>query len=138
MGILMHDMHPVYWKNANESPLAPHLRLKLEIDPLSCVLTLADTIQDFERHTALFTTTPTAYLRVRYPFACTATEVEFHDADATLSINYVMVDEPARLAKNDRLPGEQRLLFDPDQGFVNLASCGINRVTMTATTAPPL
>ena len=51
MAVMMHDMKKVYWGNNGMATLPEnkHLRLRFDVDPLSCVITLADVLQDFER-----------------------------------------------------------------------------------------
>jgi hypothetical protein len=139
MAILMHDLQRAYWKGIAEPVANPHLRLKCEVDPLSCVLTLADTVQDFERHSARFSTIPTPAgdeLRVRYPVACTATEVDFDAGTQTLRMNYVMNTPRDTVLKLARLPEEETMLFDPGRGFVDFSACGVRRVTLRARTGP--
>jgi hypothetical protein len=136
MAILMHDLQPVYWKNSSERVLNPHLRLKLDVDPLSCVLTLADTVQDFERHLAKFSRGSGETLRVEYPIACGATDVNFDDLKKELKITYVMNSTADTVLKRSYMPEDERLLFDPIRGFVDLSACGVKRVLMAARTVP--
>ncbi len=54
MAIMMHDMSGIYWGDKTTTPDNGHMRLRFETDPLSCVLALADVLQDFSRPTATF------------------------------------------------------------------------------------
>jgi len=136
MAILMHDLQPAYWENSSEKVLNPHLRLKLEVDPLSCALTLADTVQDFERHLAKFSRESNEKLRVEYPIACCATDVDYDDRKKEIKITYIMNTTADTVLKKSYMPEDARLLFDPIRGFVDLSACGVKHVTMEARTGP--
>lgn len=149
MAILMHDMKDVYWGKNGERPRIHQLRLRFDVDPLSTVLTLADIIQDFERHSAVFAPNPRASRdpapqmsaapdsHSMYAIPCREVEVTFDDATKTLRINYKMANAAEASLKQAHLIKEQHQFFDPAAGFVDLSACGVDHVQMRASVAQP-
>jgi len=127
MAIMMHDMPKIYWGETNAVPENPHMQLKFDVDPLSCIIALADELEDFCRPVANFQDIDQD-VRVSYPIACDSTVIEIDDN--TLKIIYGFKDNTKRMEKLIRLPKEHKEYFDQQYGFLDLSSIGISRVEM--------
>jgi hypothetical protein len=137
MAILMHDMPSLYWGNDMDTPPDnDHIRLRLHVDPLSCVVALADVLQDFCRVVAAFDDDSDSgnHIDVRYPSACESVELEQspHSPD-TLRIIYHMGNENDLADKRNRMHKELRQYFDHQHGYLDFSSAGIARFEMEAT-----
>lgn len=129
LAILMHDMGGIYRGDcgAGENPRNPQLRLAFDVDPLSCVLALADVLQDFNRPTAEFSPHNTGAV-VRYAPPCLASSLAYVAANASLKIEYEMRDEQAKDRKVPYANEDQRDYFHPVHGYVDLERLGVSRV----------
>lgn len=131
--IMMHDMAKIYWgtkKPGFEKPENFFLRLDFAKDPLSSFIALVDVIQDFERPTVSFGKDPNGLVTLKYDKACASTQLEI-DSDE-LTIKFIMENAQERSSKLSFLDKDQSMYFDPDFGFLNLSSLGINRVLLKA------
>lgn len=129
----MHDMAKIYWgtkKPGFEKPENFFLRLDFAKDPLSSFIALVDVIQDFERPTVSFGKDPNGLVTLKYDKACASTQLEI-DSDE-LTIKFIMENAQERSSKLSFLDKDQSMYFDPDFGFLNLSSLGINRVLLKA------
>jgi hypothetical protein len=131
LGVMMHDMGKVYWgKDKTKTPPDnPHLQLRFEIDPLGCLIALADVLEEFERPIVAFSPNQ-AGTHGSYGTACYSTELTYDQGK--LSILYKMASASERILKMHYMAEEQKEYFDPLHGYVNLSYCGINCVTMDA------
>lgn len=134
MAIMMHDMKNVYWGGDGTAtpPENSHLRLRLEVDPLSCLLTLADLIQDFERPAVLFETDGANRTYGQYECACKGVELVYESGSRTLRIAYQYNNENAAVVKRAFLSSDEEAYFDPKYGYLDLSACGIERVELRA------
>ena len=138
MAIMMHDMSSIYWGNETSPPPDnTHMRLRFELDPLSCVITLADVIQDFSRPVAAFQESLQS-VDVSYRNGCDSVRLETNEKSpgSAMKIIYVFREPRHRATKMSWLPKERREYFDRSYGYVDLSSIGIHAVEMEAELAP--
>jgi hypothetical protein len=129
LGIMMHDMKGIYWgKNKNNQPENDFLRLEFNKDPLSCIITLADVIQDFERPTVNFSKEEDDCI-FKYDFSCESTSLEL--IGDTLEIKYFFKDDDDRIKSIDFKKNDEKEYFDTDYGYVDLSSIGIKKVKLS-------
>ncbi|NLX57672.1 MAG: hypothetical protein GXY74_01130 [Phycisphaerae bacterium] len=149
MAILMHDMPKIYWGDGTTLPSNGHMRLKFSVDPLSCVVALADVVEDFARPVARFqdledVAPPAARPRdakeavaLTYRDSCDTTVLTLHHASspAVLTIDYRFSQEDQCAVKRHWIPKEHRDYFDRQHGYLDLSGMGVDRVDMLASRA---
>ena len=131
MGIMMHDMGKIYWgKDKTKTPPGNRqLKLNFSVDPLSCIIALADVLEDFQRPVASFSNTKNTST-AKYNISCKETVLEF--ADGHLNITYKMRNDDDVRQKLAYMRGEETEYFDDDFGYLDLSPLGVERVTMIA------
>lgn len=138
LAALMHDMSGVYWgkaKNGGGVPEERQLRLLFDVDPLSCIVTLCDLIQEFGRYQSVFIEKregPNTAPRIDYVFPCKGTRVEWDDAKNELRVVYLYRYRRDVATKRAFLKEERRLVCDPLHGFLNLKALGVDRILLSA------
>lgn len=138
VAIMMHDMAKIYWGKGGSTdgvPENPFLRLSFNRDPLSAIVTFADIMQEFDRPTASFGTCShneegIESVTLKYPPACTGTELRLDDN--VLTIKYNMNNEESRAIKRNSLQKEIRQNFDVQYGYLDMRSLGIDEVQVFA------
>lgn len=139
--IMMHDMGKIYWGNGLDDsgvPENPFLRLSFRKDPLSSLVTLVDVIENFERSIVSFEAPDKPEddtVRLTYDNDSPSTKLEI-DASGTLTVSYQMKSQEDVLCKRSYLPGEQRVYFDPEYGYLDMSGLGITSVQLQASLAP--
>lgn len=130
LGIMMHDMGGIYRGEKNRlEPENEFLRLSFDKDPLSCIVTLADVIEEFERPSVSFRNIDEdPDVELHYDASCISTELSFKKD--TMYITYRYKDEDERIKNIQFKNKENREYFDPRYGYVDLSSIGINKVEM--------
>ncbi len=141
MAIMMHDMAKIYWGDDTKAlPDNSHMRLRFETDPLSCVVTLADVLQDFSRPFAVFQKTGVDEgngVCLAYEKGCVITDLELDwTPPGTMKITYLFSDRGKLAAKLSRIDDEQTMYFDPHRGYIDLSAIGIAKVEMQARMMP--
>lgn len=130
--IMMHDMCKHYWGKNKIKPANPHLRLSLEVDPISTILTLCDVIQEFDRPCAMFSKNEEAdEVNLKYDTTCNETEL-IVDESGTMEIVYKFHYDGDRLNKMRFLKTEEHNYFDPMHGFIDISSLGLKQVKLRA------
>jgi len=138
LAINMHDNAGLYadlpGRGRRMRILEPDLRVQFEKDPLSAMLILADTVQEFGRRRAVFTRYDTPETHINYGPQADATDVEWQRTRGrgTLRITYRFLSRAELATKRAYLPKDQRRLFDPARGYLDLSWCGIDRVQLDA------
>lgn len=137
MAVMMHDMKDVYWgrNGTAKLPENKHLQLRFDVDPLSCVVTLADVLQDFERPSVEFRASSVEEACARYKSEVRSAALEYSARRRTLRIEYRCIDANAASRKEAFLRGDQEEYFDPQFGYLDLSACGIERVELAASSA---
>jgi hypothetical protein len=133
MAVMMHDMKDVYWGNNGTTtfPENKHLRLQLEVDPLSCIVTLADVLQDFERPSVEFRSNSDVEACATYSSEVRSAVLAYSARRHTLQIVYRCIDANAARRKEAFLSGDQEKYFDPQRGYLDFSACGIDRVELS-------
>ena len=138
MAIMMHDMDGIYWgEKSSTPPDNSHIRLRFEVDPLSCVIALADVLQDFSRPVATFQSN-TESANVEYKDGCNSTmlELNWEQPSRTIEIGYCFSDERQRATKLSRLAKEKLKYFDRESGYIDLSAIGVRGVEMRVRFGP--
>lgn len=131
MAIMMHDMTKIYWGNGT-SPENPHLQLKFDTDPLSCVIALADIIEDFSRPQAHFVENDEhVEINYRKEQECDCTKLEILPNNV-MKIDYFTQNVNQCMTKKLYLPKEHRNYFDSKYKYLDLSAAGIKTVEMDA------
>jgi hypothetical protein len=130
LGIMLHDMHRDYWGDAGSSePVNPYLRVTLSRDPLSCILALADHLQEFGRFEARFSPMSTGKgVRLSYNKNCDSVSVSYNPSTRTLLEEYSYSSSTARIKAERRFADEHWQLFSQPNGFIDLSAAGIEMV----------
>lgn len=125
LGIMMHDMKGIYWGKNNSKPENDCLRLSFDNDPLSCIVALADVIEEFERPMANFTNKESD-CSIKYEISCLSTSLS--EKGGTLNICYKYNDERERIKNIEFKAKDEKDYFDPQYGYMDLSSIGIKKV----------
>lgn len=125
LGIMMHDMGGVYWNKNDPEPNNEFLRLQFDKDPLSCIVALADVLEDFHRPTVGFEANHDRSHFI-YGYSCLSTLLELKDS--IMNITYRFSNDDDRVANFVWKQDEERAYFDPSCGYLDLSSIGIERV----------
>lgn len=120
LAILMHDMQKAYAKSGGVFP-----RLDFKTDPLSYIIALADTLEDFNRPDAKIDKTKEG-CEIKYSFPSLAVELEENGGVAEIRYK---VDPKTQVQQNDMKQKDQKNLFDPG-GYFDLASVGLTSMTI--------
>lgn len=131
MAIMMHDMCNIYWDNEKE-PKNQQLRLDFETDPLSCVLTLADLLQEFCRPNVRFHSDVNNRVKMEYQSKCNFSQLENDEMNRTLYLEYFYDNQMYYIEKRKYLDGERYKYFDNNFGYIDLSYLGIEKVNMKA------
>lgn len=134
MAIMMHDLDKLYWNNSFAEVENPQLRLRLDQDPLSFIITLADQLQDFERAYSVFPIIPPippdVNIEIEYVIPCKQTEII--DNNGTIDINYYYNEPQARIRQLGEIPRMQHKYYNNRNGYFDLESAGIVQVNLNA------
>ena len=136
MAIMMHDMADFYAVVDKKTGLLkvknPQLRLSIEKDPLSFMLTLTDQIQDFNRPDAIFSPNDKS-VNVEYSRRCCEVSLDWDEASRVLTIKYGYNNSKDYLEnKNNFLPKNQLQYFDPHHGYLDYSGLGISEIRLEA------
>lgn len=131
VGIMMHDMPGLYWGEGKKDgiPREPILRLDFEKDPLSCIISIADILEEFERPFAMFEEKKekegkkAERVRVGYGFACWGSSISIENNQ--LLISYVYNNEKERGDWETVRENEVREYLNLSNGYLDLSSWGI-------------
>jgi len=138
MAIMMHDMRGIYWGDKITTPPDnSHMRLRFEVDPLSCVLALADVLEDFSRPVATFQDND-HLVDVSYDDGCDSAilDIDWARASREMKIVYEFKDPQQHAAKLSRLADEEHQYFDQQNGYIDLSAIGVRGVEMVAQLLP--
>jgi len=130
MAVLMHDMSKIYWHSLNKCPENTHIRLKFDVDPLSCIIALADILEDFSRPLVNFSHHKQKNVIVSYPDACASSMLELFNGK--MRITYRFHKKADYATKKIHLPEEEKRYFDSQYGYLDLSALGIHSVKMCA------
>ena len=131
VGIMMHDMPKVYWggNTFEKGPAQSMLRLDFKKDPLSCLVSMADILEEFHRPSAGFKLINKGKkdeaLTVTYNFACKGSRIEIKNDE--LIITYLYETEKERKDCDDDRIKEVKQYLNPQNGYIDLSSWGVTK-----------
>ena len=137
VAIMMHDMPGMYWGKDNKTgtPEIPMLRLNFETDPLSCLISIADILEEFERPKAIFDEKNgdkgqnEDLVKLGYDFDCDKTVIKLDNGK--LTVTYYFNKNFEEKTWNDiktRRANEVKQYLNPQTGYIDLSSWGITEV----------
>jgi hypothetical protein len=134
MAIMMHDMGDIYWGKGEIAtpPEYPHMRLNFDVDPLSCIVTLADVIQEFERPVVSFDQNGIDTVRMKFSSDCKHTSIEIDKYNDMRITYYYKQFDKFKNKKYFIASKEQKFYFEPLEGYLNFGSCGIDKIILDA------
>ena len=137
----MADFYAEVDENSRLQIKKPQLRLSIEKDPLSFMLTLTDQIQDFNRPDATFSehrTPISTDINIRYSYRCDKVELHWEDSSRVLTIKYFYNNPRDYLEnRNEFLPKRQLQYFDPYRGYLDYSGLGISEIKLEAKLVRP-
>jgi len=120
MGIFMHDMA------GKHKDSYPKIRVNIQQDPLSAIISIADYLEEFNRPKVKFQ--PKArQSRLRYYSDCSSVAVNC-DANGTLSVKMSYNSETSKAVASAFKKKETEDYFDSSNGYVDLGPAGIKKV----------
>jgi hypothetical protein len=129
MSIMMHDFERIYLgKDEDSPPENKYMRLEFDRDPLSCIVALADFLEDFERPEVEFKNINGRSCSISYNDSFNSANIEFINGD--LNITYKFNDWKKNAIKFEFKKKEAKRYFDPDNGFINLSSLNVKKVNL--------
>lgn len=124
VAIMMHDMASRY-RNDKGEVLNPHYRIRIDTDPLSCLISMADILEEFGRPLADFRSY-TKGVVTRYNYPCTRTTIDV--TGNVMKITY-LYKEDCNLSKFRSIrEKEVYSYFNEIDGYLDLSPVGIERV----------
>lgn len=129
VGIMMHDMAKIYWDEKGKKPKNPMLRLSFEVDPLSCLISLADMLEEFYRPSASFLKNKRTVngeekecVNLTYGFPCVASELKITGRRMDVAFYY----ENQGIA-NDQEHKEDEIFqyLNTNNGYIDLTPLGV-------------
>lgn len=126
VAIMMHDMPGLYWGDGKTTgtPDATILKLDFETDPLSCIVSIADILEEFERPKATFPPKEKDnFVKVGYEFECKGSGIEFDGGH--LRIKYFYGTEEERINNATRRKEEVIEYLNLKTGYIDLSSWGV-------------
>lgn len=128
LGILMHDM-PDQYLGKNKRPDQPRFKLYIDKDPLSCIIALADILEEFGRPKASYGDVYKKGIKVNYDYPCDETIVNLKGD--TLEIKYKFQSIGDKIVNEKYRREEVEKYFNSYSGYMDLTKIGINSVTCT-------
>ena len=123
LAILMHDMQKAYAQAGSG-----FAKLDFKTDPLSYIIALADTLEDFNRPNASITPTENGKgCEITYSFPSLA--VDLVEVNGVAEILYTVVEEK-RGEQEYYKSKDQKNLFDQPSGYFDLGSIGLKSLTI--------
>ena len=127
VGILMHDMVWQYY-GKNKHPDQPRFRLFMDKDPLSCIIAMADVLEEFSRPSAFFKPTDGDKdgVCVSFKSSCTKTVINVNANTLEITYHYSSIDE--KIINEKGRKDEIKNYFEKPLGYIDLSAVGIERV----------
>lgn len=127
VGIMMHDMPGIYRDDDGQIKFGI-LRLNCLMDPLSCIISLADILEEFERPKTEFgwyedQEKGIQHVALTYDFSCIGTNIEFDGGKIIVKYLYATDDEAEK-----KLDGRRKEVWEylnPQNGYLDLTAWGI-------------
>ena len=129
LGIMMHDMPKVYWGEGKKLGIPENnlLRLDCKKDPLSCIIALADVLEEFERPKTFFKCKEDEidgkFVALKYGYSCVGSRLTVNSSKLYITYLYESLEE-AKDQESDRRNEIQEYL-GANTGFLDLSRWGI-------------
>ena len=104
----------------------PRYKLSIEKDPLSCLIAMADILEEFGRPLAKYTAEADK-VETRFEYPCNMTRVEVNGN--VLVITYLYDSKSEKAANEPWRKKEVEDYFRVPSGYIDLSEIGIERVT---------
>lgn len=128
VGIMMHDMVKIYHGDGDKIPRNPFLQIDFERDPLSCIIAIADVLEDFCRPSAIFKSVSgkDKTVQIDYNVTTVKTEVEVENDEMTIVYHF----DSRTIANAQRQFKLKEIIdyFDSTTGFIDIGSLGLSSV----------
>jgi len=124
VGIMMHDMVWQYY-GKNKTPDNPRYKLSMSTDPLSCLIAMADVLEEFSRPKAKYSVNKLDIVTSFNP-SCNSTTVKVRGRKLFIIYKYPSRGEAVR-QREDRMK-EINSYFNPTNGYIDLSTIGIDKV----------
>lgn len=122
VAIMMHDMEGLYSKGHN------YFKLSFDVDPLSCIIAMADVLEEFERPNAVFENDEDDHrdvVHLSYNVHCVATHLSVVGTELKIVYEY---DTQEEAIKNEEWRKKEiTKYFEPSIGFIDLSALGIDK-----------
>ena len=125
VGIMMHDMVGLYY-GREKRPDQPRFKLEVDKDPLSCIIAMADILEEFGRPLAKNCVYNKGII-TRFDYPCNQTEVVINNKTLEITYKYKLKSEKVRNEKWRK--DEIEDYFRVPSGYIDLSAIGIERVT---------
>lgn len=130
LGIMMHDMSRLY-QGKGVKLLRSQYHLDIQKDPLSCLISLADILEEFGRPAASFSPSPDA-TTIFYDYPCLQTELNVRGNH--LVIKYVYGTQGDKLEYGPKCQLEVDSYFNDKNSYIDMSSIGIDGVDCASST----
>jgi len=127
LGIMMHDMKNIYWGNNKKQPENKFLRLSFDKDPLSCIICLADLLQEFERPFVKLSFSNSSS-NFEYSYSCKQSSLR--QSNSLLEIYYHFRNDSFKAVNKKFKQKEEFEFFDQKYGYLDFSSIGIKSVKL--------
>ena len=124
LGIFMHDMVSLH------SNSLWNLRIDFEKDPLSCIICLADYLEEFDRPQIEFTSSQKTS-KMKFERACSKAEAMV-DRNGNLQVNMKYIGSTQLAIARKFKTEETNSYFNSSNGFIDMSSLGIRDVLFNA------
>lgn len=128
VGIMMHDMVKIYQGKDKTIPQNSFLRIDFERDPLSCVIAMADVLEDFYRPSASFRHDIGKDKEVSIDYGVATEETELEVNGDEMTVIYHFGSGTTANAQRQFKQDEIRDYFNPNNGYIDICTLGLSRV----------
>lgn len=131
VAIMMHDLEGLY-RDGHK-----YLKLSFDVDPLSCIIAMADVLEEFERPSASFENDDDDHagvVQLTYSVPCIATHLSVVGAELNITYEY---SKPEDAVKNEEYRKKEiKRYFEPGIGFIDLSALGIDKTVCNTIPKP--
>lgn len=124
VGIMMHDMVWQYY-GKSQTPDNPRYKLSMSTDPLSCLIAMADVLEEFSRPKANYSVFKKGIV-TRFKYPCKRTKVIVKGR--TLLIIYQYQNKREAVNQREVRVNEINNYFNPSKGYIDLSAIGVDDV----------
>ena len=122
---MMHDMVGQYY-GKEKRPDQPRFKLEMDKDPLSCIIAMADILEEFGRPLAKYSVNNKEIV-TRFDNPCEQTKVEVKNK--TLEVTYIFKSKAEKVRNEKWRKDEVADYFRVPSGYIDMSAIGIERVS---------